>query len=126
MNSVVKKTIRSYVKRGAALLMCMTLLVMQCVNRQVFAKSLNISMDDEYGATVIETGKFIKQGSKIDIKGKIVETDKLPKLHDGISGMLQEEAQIYSNNFFIKIINFIISILSTAKNPLKFIHQKQS
>ncbi len=100
MNSLVKKTIRSYVKRGAALLMCMTLLVMQCVNRQVFAKSLNISMDDEYGATVIETGKFIKQGSKIDIKGKIVETDKLPKLHDGISGMLQEESQIYSNNYF--------------------------
>ena len=99
MNSAVKKTQKNHVKRGAALLMCMALLVIQCVNRQVFAKSLNLSMDNEYTATAIETGKLIKQGSKIDIKGKIVETDTLSNLHTGIVGMLEEETQIYSDNY---------------------------
>ncbi len=91
----MEKNTKKFAKQGLSILLCIMLVMMQCQNSRIFVKAADTK--NEYTAVAIETGKLTKQGTKTDIKGKIVETDTLSHMHKGIVGVLEEETEIHAN-----------------------------
>lgn len=90
-----KRQARKHIDRGTALVLCIVLVTIQCINTKIFAKDAN----NNFPYMVIETGNLIKQGSTMEVQGKTVQTEQVSDLHRGIVELLEEKTEQYSDKF---------------------------